>query len=50
MEITASEITNEPVQDEFNTEQLEGNDLVKVARGLFEGTLVQVKSIEKKDQ
>ena len=49
VEITASEITNKPVLDEINTEQIEGNDLVKAARGLFEGTVVHVKSAEKKD-
>ena len=49
VEIDTSEITNESVQDEINTEQIEGNDLVKAARGLFEGTVVHVKSTEKKD-
>ena len=50
VEISASEIANEPVQDELNTEQIEGNDLVKVARSLFESTVVHVKSTEKKDR
>lgn len=49
VEITAFDVTNEPVQDELKAQQIEGNDLVNTARGLFEGTVLHVKSAEQKD-
>ncbi len=49
VEITATEVAREHVREESHEEQVEGNDLVNAARGLFEGTVVQVKNAEKED-
>jgi DNA polymerase-3 subunit gamma/tau len=49
VEINASEVTDDPVQEKTISDQVEGNELVNAARGLFDGTVVNVKSTQKKD-